>query len=63
MNASLTLPVTGAALLALAAGIAAYQRWRAPRCPRHWPWAGRVAWMLALLCAGTGSALLLLAAK
>lgn len=58
MSAALTLPVTGAALLALAAGIAAYQRWRAPRCPRHRPWAGRAAWLLAAACATAGMVLL-----
>lgn len=57
-----TLPAAGVALLLLAAAIGAYQRWRAPRCPSHRPWAGRVAWLLALLCAGAGAAMLFLAA-
>ena len=58
MNAGLSLPAIGAGLLAVAAGIAAYQLWRAPRCLRHRPWAGRTAWALVMACTAAGALLL-----
>lgn len=52
-----TIAIAAGLLLLTSGGIAVWQR-RARTCSLHRRWIGRVAWVLAGLCAGAGVALL-----